>query len=297
VATTTLQRPGRRQRRQRRPAAPVWALDFLVLGAGLVGLLVSTYLAIIDVIGGSTLCLAGSDCDVVRASNYGQLLGLPVAVLGVGYFLAVVGAALLRSTWQPTLLQTLGGIGIGAAIVFVGLQAVALRAWCPYCLIADGAALAIGLRVFWPRTGSRPPVRVSRGLAGAAVAVAVLLLGYAAPASIATERTGAGNPTSGTASATMSADRLEALAEHLRTSGAVFYGAYWCPHCQNQKEMFGSAASQLPYVECDPRGTNSQPAACQAAGVRAFPTWAIGGQLIEGEISPADLARLSGFDG
>jgi hypothetical protein len=88
---------------------------------------------------------------------------------------------------------------------------------------------------------------------------------------------------------------LAALADHLRESGAVFYGAYWCSHCQNQKAMFGAAASRLPYVECDPRGSDSQPAACQAAGVKAFPTWVIGEQKLEGEIPVSELARLSGF--
>lgn len=89
----------------------------------------------------------------------------------------------------------------------------------------------------------------------------------------------------------------ELLADRLRESGAVFYGAYWCPHCQNQKQMFGAAAASLPYVECDPRGTNAQTGACQAAGVQAYPTWVIGGQKLEGEVSPSDLARLSGFQG
>jgi uncharacterized membrane protein/glutaredoxin len=301
VATTALQRPTRqprRPRRQRRTAAPAWALDRFILGAGIVGLLVSAYLAVVDLAGGSTLCLAGSDCDVVRASTYGQIAGLPIAVLGVGYFLAVIGAVLLRSDWQPDLLQGLGGVGVGAAIVFVGLQTVTLRAWCPYCLIADVAALVIGLRVFWPRAAGNRTVRLGRGIAGAALAVAVLLVGYAAAPSSAAETAGAGAAAGGAATSTaMSADRLAALADHLRESGATFYGAYWCPHCQEQKQMFGTAASRLPYVECDARGTNAQPAACQAAGVRAYPTWVIGGQTIEGEIPPADLARLSGFDG
>lgn len=34
-----------------------------------------------------------------------------------------------------------------------------------------------------------------------------------------------------------------------------------------------------------------------AAGVRAYPTWVIGGQKLEGEISPAELGRLSNFEG
>jgi hypothetical protein len=32
-------------------------------------------------------------------------------------------------------------------------------------------------------------------------------------------------------------------------------------------------------------------------GVKAYPTWVINGQKMEGEVSPSDLARLSGFSG
>ena len=41
----------------------------------------------------------------------------------------------------------------------------------------------------------------------------------------------------------------DALATCLKDKGAVFYGAFWCPHCQAQKKEFGSSAKLLPYVE------------------------------------------------
>ncbi|XP_075524052.1 thiol-disulfide oxidoreductase LTO1-like [Primulina tabacum] len=45
------------------------------------------------------------------------------------------------------------------------------------------------------------------------------------------------------------------LARHLRSIGAKLYGAFWCSHCQDQKEMFGrEAAKLLNYVECFPDG-------------------------------------------
>jgi uncharacterized membrane protein/glutaredoxin len=283
--------------------------DLLLISASLVGLLVSVYLALVDLAGGSTVCLAGTDCDAVRASSYGHVAGLPVAGLGAVFFLAVLVAALVRPSWQPRVLQVLGGVGIGAALVFVGLQGLVIQAWCPYCLVADAMALAIGLRVLVPgqtwtaatRTGTSPAGRLARGVLGAALAVAVLVLGYAvnpsptaatSPGAVVTTPAGAAEDAAG-----FTPDRLSALADYLRQSGAVFYGAYWCPHCQAQKQMFGAAASKLPYVECDPRGTNAQPAACQAVGVQAYPTWVINGQKVEGEVSPSDLARLSGFGG
>ncbi|MGE3268638.1 MAG: vitamin K epoxide reductase family protein [Chloroflexota bacterium] len=275
----------RRQRReQRRPTTPPVTRDLIVLGAAVVGLLVSAYLLLVDLTGGTALCLAGADCDIVRESAYGKVFGIPVAALGVGFFLAAGIIALLRTSWQPRALQVLGGVGLGTALVFVAVQGFVLNAWCPYCLVADAAALTIGLRVFWPRQRVLLPGDLARGMASAALAVAVLMLGYAASPASAGVDTGSAEQA-----------QLAALADHLKESGAVFYGAYWCPHCQNQKQMFGAAASRLPYVECDPRGANAQPAACQAAGVRAFPTWVINGQKLEGEVSVSDLARLSNF--
>jgi protein-disulfide isomerase len=135
-----------------------------------------------------------------------------------------------------------------------------------------------------------------RGGVGVALAMAILVVGYAVtpPATVGAVPGSIG--TANTSSSELSPDRLAALADYLRESGAVFYGAYWCPHCQEQKQAFGDAASRLPYVECDPRGAEGRPDLCQAAGVRAYPTWVIGGQKLEGAVSPAELGRLSGFD-
>lgn len=285
------ERSGRRARSSRPlpPARP--ARDPLLLLAAAVGLLVSAYLSLVDLAGGSALCLAGSDCDAVRGSAYGSTFGVPVALLGVGFFATALAVGLLDRPWQPRALQILGGIGAAAAVVFVGLQAGVLGAWCPWCLVADAAALVVAWRALRP-SGHRSARRaLAPGLTGASLALAVLLVGYAGgpvPAgSAAQPALGGGRLGSG--------EQLAALATHLRASGAVFYGAYWCSHCRAQKEMFGPAAAQLPYVECDARGADAQPAACQAAGVRAYPTWVINGQKIEGEVPVTELARLSGF--
>ncbi|MEK9176664.1 MAG: hypothetical protein AAB923_00015, partial [Patescibacteria group bacterium] len=41
---------------------------------------------------------------------------------------------------------------------------------------------------------------------------------------------------------------LDGFAQCLKDNGAVFCGAYWCPHCQNQKKLFGTSAALLPFV-------------------------------------------------
>jgi glutaredoxin len=85
------------------------------------------------------------------------------------------------------------------------------------------------------------------------------------------------------------------LALHLKKQGFKMYGAYWCPHCQDQKAMFGEASKQVPYVECAPGTATSQTEICQQRQIQSFPTWEVNGKLIEGVQSLADLAQMSGF--
>lgn len=85
------------------------------------------------------------------------------------------------------------------------------------------------------------------------------------------------------------------LASHLTSSGAKMYGAYWCPHCAEQKELFADGAKQLPYIECDRNGENPQAQLCADKGVQGYPTWEINGQLYPGTQSIDTLANLSGY--
>ncbi|MEA5464157.1 glutaredoxin family protein [Leptothoe sp. PORK10 BA2] len=86
------------------------------------------------------------------------------------------------------------------------------------------------------------------------------------------------------------------LADYLANTGATMYGAYWCPHCARQKQLFNQAAQQVPYVECDARGVNTQVDLCHAVGITAYPTWEIRGEFYLGTQPLKELAILSGFE-
>ncbi len=85
------------------------------------------------------------------------------------------------------------------------------------------------------------------------------------------------------------------LAEHLTETGAVMYGAFWCPHCADQKALFGEAVEAIPYVECDPEGKNAQPQLCQAKDLPGYPTWEVNGEFYPGVRPLEELAVLSEF--
>lgn len=87
-----------------------------------------------------------------------------------------------------------------------------------------------------------------------------------------------------------------ALAEHLRSQGVVFYGAFWCQHCFHQKVLFGQqAGNRLPYVECAKDDAGAR--ACKAAGVMAYPTWVMGDQRRVGVLSLKELAAWTQYKG
>ncbi|MEG3960328.1 hypothetical protein [Microcoleus sp. herbarium2] len=84
----------------------------------------------------------------------------------------------------------------------------------------------------------------------------------------------------------------------MQTIKARMYGAYCCPHCHTQQELFGKEAfSAITYIECHPRGKDVQPDLCKAANIKAYPTWEIRGKYYTGRQSLEKLAILSGYKG
>src|SRR5262249_35149947 len=155
--------------------------------------------------------------------------------------------------------------------LFLVARMFALGALCPWCLLSAALSFALGaIAVLDGASACRLPHSslAGAGLAGAMVALTILA--------------GAHEPI-----APRGAQRgLAALARHLAASGARFYGVWWCDGCREQKEMFGAAALELPYVEC----STGAP-----AGVTEYPTWEIGGRSVTGVLEPDSLAALSDF--
>jgi len=89
--------------------------------------------------------------------------------------------------------------------------------------------------------------------------------------------------------------QLDDFAKCLKDKGVTFYGAFWCPHCQNQKALFGSSKKYLPYVECSTPDSNGQLKVCTDANIQVYPTWKFAdGSTQEGELTLQELATKSG---
>lgn len=279
----------------------------IMAGIATIGAIITAYLTIVKLTEGTAACPT-KGCDIVLASPYANLFGLPLALFGfIGYVSMIVFAItplLFNSSDQKKLRSNLDKwtglllfMGGTAMMVFSGylmyLLAFEIKAACLYCIVS--ALCSASLFIFSIIGRDWEDIRQLL-FTGAIVAILVLLSSLGIYAS-------AKNPvaeiTPGEYNITTSSGESEiALAQHLKQVGAKMYGAFTCPHCQNQKQLFGKdAAAQLNYIECHPQGENSQTDLCMKANIQGFPTWEIKGKMYQGEKTLAELADLSDYQG
>ena len=253
----------------------------------------------------STGLFGCNGCEKVLSSAWGSLFGQPLALFGLlGYgavlLMAVVPLVLQgelrvslgqRSWWGLFLLST--GMAVFSAVL-LGVMAFGIRDCCPFCILSAGLSSALFVLSLiggdWEDRGQL----IFSGVI-TALLVGVIGLGWAASVGrpVVDSTPGVSPPVR-----SESGPEQIALAEHLTANGAKVYTAYWCPHCHEQKELFGrQAAEKLTVIECAPDGRNSQRELCEAKKIEGYPTWEINGQLDSGAKPLAKLAEASGYNG
>ena len=116
----------------------------------LAGLLVATYLWLykIGVIG--VLQCGTGGCEAVQASRYAELLGVPVAFVGVAGYAALLGVGLVGV--QPAfaadrrvtlLLAALATVGFAFALYLTAIELFVLHAMCRWCVVSAAIITAI----------------------------------------------------------------------------------------------------------------------------------------------------------
>jgi len=89
--------------------------------------------------------------------------------------------------------------------------------------------------------------------------------------------------------------KYDDFARCLGEKGATFYGAFWCPHCGEQKQLFGKSAKLLPYVECSTSDGKGQTAICISKNIESYPTWEFAdGSRMTAVMSIRQLAEKTG---
>ncbi|MEA5472551.1 vitamin K epoxide reductase family protein [Spirulina sp. 06S082] len=294
---------------------------WLIGAIALLGFALTSYLTITKLTGNSAICFAeGDGCNIALSSSYATVFGLPLSLYGGIAYLSMAVLALIPAivqledksqrdrleNWSWNLLLIGGTAMTAVSSYLVYLLAFELHIFCPYCLASATFSLSLFVLTLLGRLWEDWGQVFFTGILVAIVTVVGTLGVYAneAPPTLINGRIPipalktASTPGIGWDITTKSSTSEIALAQHLSKIGAKMYGAYWCPHCGEQKLLLGNQAlSQINYIECDRKGKNSQTAQCHAVGITSFPTWEIDGELYPGIQSLEKLAQLSGYEG
>ncbi|MBW4574580.1 MAG: hypothetical protein KME08_04785 [Aphanothece sp. CMT-3BRIN-NPC111] len=316
-----------RSRRRSTPWIHRWS-RVLIGAIALLGALVTAYLTVVKLSGNTAACPTDG-CEKVLSSPYAEVFGIPLTLLGCVAYISMAVFALaplavksddkkdLRSkleNWTWLLLFA----GATAMTVFSGylmyLLAFKIKALCIYCLASALFSVSLFVLTLIGRTWEDAGQLFFTAIVVGMVALIGTLGVYAstndpnAPigstpgqenSSASIEPVGSPAPGAGWQITLPSGPAEIALAGHLKQAGATMYGAWWCPHCHEQKQLFGKQAfSEINYIECAPDGKNAQSDVCAKADIKGFPTWEINGKKVESGVKTLEeLADLSGYKG
>ncbi|MBT4504093.1 MAG: vitamin K epoxide reductase family protein, partial [Gemmatimonadetes bacterium] len=130
-------------------------IPFFLLCLSLIGLLDTAYLSYTHLFG-SAACGSGSGCDRVLTSAYADIGGLPLSVMGLGFY-----AALALMAWRAQETEnrdaavravSLGALaGVPPTLFLLYVQAAIVEAWCPFCLTSAALVFLLLLLSFADR--------------------------------------------------------------------------------------------------------------------------------------------------
>lgn len=276
-----------------------------------VGALGTAYLTVIKLMGNSAACPV-KGCDQVLTSEYADVFGIPLTLFGCLAYLGMVvlslGPLLVNGDANREQRQKLEDItwpllfiGATGMMVFSGylmyILATELKAACLYCIASASFTFLMFLLVLLGRQWEDQGALVFRGVIMGMVTLVATIGMYSVSINGPSATASDGN--AGPAVTNTSGTAEVALAKHLDAVGAKMYGAYWCPHCFDQKQLFGQEAKKyMPYVECAEDGADSQTALCRSIPeITGFPTWEVNGEFLPGTQTLSTLAEASGYTG
>lgn len=226
----------------------------------------------------------GFSCEAVNTSIYSEVLGVPVAFLGLAYFAFILFLSLRKlspGVWKIIFLTTL--FSLTPSLYLTGTEIFLIKSICLFCEVSKVLMLVVlGVSFKVLKDEDRLPDKATVFLVLAAGVFAAFQTWFLQTRSVKQAN-------------------LAPLAQCMTDEGVVMYGAFTCSACARQKQIFGDSFEYIKEVECDPRGKDAQPELCLSKDIRKTPTWvreqegAEKGRLV-GVQSPERLAEFAGCE-
>jgi uncharacterized membrane protein len=249
----------------------------------LIGLGIMVYLTYIHFANAQSFCDISESisCDVVTTGIYSEIFGLPVSILGLGFFALVLALMIFNkkeNVFQTVFLLTL--FVLLPSLYLTSLELLVIKSWCILCetskVIMILVLIASGIEAH-----KRSKI-TSRLVAPIIIAglIAVFVTFFAQTGNTTRE------------------DYTE-FVECLNTQGVVYYKSVTCSNCKRQEKLLGVAYEKLNSVECHPDGPDGNPGLCLSMGIDKTPTFLIekDGQEIDRKEGLTPLEALGEFAG
>jgi uncharacterized membrane protein len=131
----------------------------------LIGVFLSLYLTLFKLGYIGTLACGTGSCETVQLSSWGDLLGLPVAAWGLGYYVIVFGLALAgiqerfeSSPRLTTIIMLVTGWGVLFTLWLTYLELFVIHALCRWCLGSAALTLVLFGLALWDWKSSERPL-------------------------------------------------------------------------------------------------------------------------------------------
>ena len=253
-------------------------------------------------------------CDAVLNSPWGTLikndqLNIPLSFAGLLTYSTILFIVLILSLkiispkqkiyknfWWLLYLISCGSSVFSTLLI--SIMIIKIKSFCFFCLLSAILSFSIFILTI---IGARFDNRETMFYRGLIVSFAVLMGGLIWSNHVDPARANEINLSNERVSPeiiTISSKEKVRFAKYLSDNNIVMYSAYWCPHCNDQKQLFGKkAVEELKIVECAKDGKNNKYKLCQEKGIEGFPSWEINNQIFSGSRSLNELAEMTNYDG
>jgi uncharacterized membrane protein len=113
------------------------ALRLTAAIAALAGVGVAGYLTWAHYADSAVVCVAGGSCEKVQESEYASIAGVPVAVMGLAAYTAILSLIAWDSPSARLSAATVALIGVLFSAYLLVLQLFVIDAICIWCLVND----------------------------------------------------------------------------------------------------------------------------------------------------------------
>lgn len=224
-----------------------------------VGLGIMIYLTYLHYAQAQSFCDFSEEvsCDVVTTSLYSEVFGIPMSLLGIGFF-ALLILLLFRdkkdSVFQSVFFLTLFMLIPSFYLTFI--EASVIKAFCVLCESSKVTMLGI-LAVSFLAARKHPPFPLRN-------AIPIIIGGLLVVGITFFAQSGGGTK-----------EDYSELFLCANENNVTYYKSVRCANCRRQEQVFGPAYSKLNSVECHPEGENPQVELCLEKDISKTPTFVI----------------------